>query len=330
MIVVVKAPNPLTRAGFDKTVIGLMKEMAGVAAPAEKAGLEGALQKLDQDWATQTPEQRSAAIRAANKVYVGLTENVGPKIGKIVLTKGPPIIEGVKVAVKYRDDLKITPHLNAVDARQIEATANQQANFVRDEFGRRSERFSAVARGIVSTGLRDGWDRYEIGARLSEVLNDTSARRADSYWRLVASVFVSRAHSYGTLSSFDEAGIERFEFIAVMDEVTTDVCRFMNGKVFSVGRGLKRFSEVEQAQDPESVTNLQPWVTTGKDENGNKGLFFKQDGARQLAANIVSSAVGAQDASGSYSNELSADSLQAKGISTPPLHGHCRSTVVPA
>jgi hypothetical protein len=126
-----------------------------------------------------------------------------------------------------------------------------------------------------------------------------------------------------------ESGIEEFEFEAVLDEVTTNVCRMMHGRRFSVGPGLRRFAEVEQAKDPEDVKDLQPWITQGKTEDGGTVLFYRSRGAAKFVAGVDESAVGERDKSGKFSNVLGRGAMERAGMTTPPLHGHCRSTVLP-
>ncbi len=117
-------------------------------------------------------------------------------------------------------------------------------------------------------------------------------------------------------------------FDAVLDESTSTTCRFMHGRVFRVARAMRRFDDVEQAGEPEHIKDLQPWVQVGADDKGNPILFYKHAGRRHLVAHVDESAVGQADKVGSYSRALGAGQLEAAGLTTPPLHGRCRSTIV--
>ena len=113
-----------------------------------------------------------------------------------------------------------------------------------------------------------------------------------------------------------------------MDEATSIQCRFLNGRVFSVERAMRRFRDVEEKRDPERLTELQPFIQKGEDDGGNEFLFYERGGRRQLVAMVERSAAGERDTAGRFSRELSADALEAAGVTMPPTHFRCRSSVV--
>lgn len=328
-IVKAKAPDPLTPGGFDALVLDLLVEIQKVAYGPEKEALDKALEELDQDWHKMTKTQRSNAIAIAANKFLGLTKTIAPKVGNVVQAKGKALITGTKAAAAKKYKLSIEPNFSAIDETIINAVATHQAHFIRDQYGVRSVQFSKIARDVVASGLEEGLDRYKIAEELGKTLNTTIAARSDGYWQLIASVFTSRSITFGALSSFTEAGIESFTFEAVLDEVTTEMCRFMHGKTFSVKAGMQRYEEVAAAPDPEMVKELQPWAAVGKTEDGGTALFYKSGGERKPIAAIDSPAYGQKDKVGTYSKAMSPAALQAAGLSCPPLHGHCRSTIVP-
>ena len=73
---------------------------------------------------------------------------------------------------------------------------------------------------------------------------------------------------------------------------------------------------------------MQPWVQVGADHEGHQVLFYKRDGRRRVVAQVDEASVGQSDKVGRYSRALSPDQLEAAGVSMPPLHGRCRSTVL--
>ena len=323
-------PDPLTPRGFDRVVLGVLRELRAGVAGKEKKAIEALLRELEgKDWAKLGEAARDKAFRDAAEKYLGFGPDVGAAVGQVARHVGPTIITGTKVAAIHRDRLRIEPSLNAVDERMVVAAATHQALFARDEHGRRSTYLSDRARAVVSQGLEEGLDRYEIAKRIRSDLGAAADVRSENYWRLIASVFTGRARTYGHLSAMSESGIEEFEFEAVLDEVTTDICRFMHRKVFSTGAGLARFSQVESASNPEEVKDLQPWASTGKAEDGSKAIFYKAGGARSMIARVDESAVGRKDEVGLYSAGMKRGALEKAGLTTPPLHGHCRSTALP-
>ena len=113
---------------------------------------------------------------------------------------------------------------------------------------------------------------------------------------------------------------------AVLDEVTTDICRFLHGKIFAVSQGLKQFETVEA--NPDDLGNLAPWVRSARDDEGRKTLFVEQNGKRRPIAEVTRSGFGTADSQGEYGRTLSNEELSNLGISYPPFHGLCRSDLV--
>jgi len=180
-----------------------------------------------------------------------------------------------------------------------------------------------------SMGLAElGLGRDEIASDLQAGLAAVVTGRSPSYWEVVAMSFTNRARSHTQLAAFEEAGIERYRYEAVMDEVTSVQCRFLNGRIFSVDRAMRRFRDVEEERDPERISELQPLIQKGEDNAGNEFLFFERGGQRQLVAIVERSAAGERDAAGRFSRELSTDALEAAGVTVPPAHFRCRSTIV--
>jgi hypothetical protein len=323
-----KAPSILTPVGFDRTVLGLLGELQKETGAQTKAALTGFLSKLNQDWPSMTPEARSKAIEGAGKTYLGLTAGIGPDVADVLKKNGPTIVGNTKADTRKRDNLDIGIELSGVDHRVIEASANHQALYVRDQFGARSVRYSQMARDVVTKGLEDGLDRYDIGKDLAKTFVGTDGNRNDAYWQLIASVFTARSRTYGQLAGFQEAGIDTFQFESVLDERTSEVCRFMHGRTFSVSNGLRGYAETSASDDPEAVKDIQPWGSVGKDEKGNKGIFIGSGEGRALAAHIEQPAIGTQGV-GKYKPAMTDGEMDAAGFSAPPLHGHCRSTIIP-
>jgi hypothetical protein len=106
--------------------------------------------------------------------------------------------------------------------------------------------------------------------------------------------------------SLEEAGVEEYEFRAVMDQRTSRICRELNGRVFSVPRVM---NVVRQALDgpPSAIESVAPWPTFDAERND----FFIQTGDRR-----------------SYLGGQSEEWLADHGVALPPLHGNCRSVIV--
>lgn len=322
--------DPLTRPGFDSFVLETLYELKKVADPIEHEALVTMVSQLQRQWGGLSAAEQKKAIDAAAKDYLGISRDIGPKVGPVLQDHGERVVVATRLSTASTFKLQIEPSFDIVDEHAVAFAAQSQGNFIRNAQGVRAVQLSQVARNVVADGIAEGLDYHDIGKNLADRMSQTDAARADSYWKLIASVFVARARTYSTLRSFDEAGIASYQFESVLDERTSHICRFLHGKVFPVAGALKAFAASEDAEDPEEVKAIQPWPSVGKTENGDTALYLKQaDGARKLIARVEESALGQKDNTGKYSHAMSNGEMSEAGMSQPPLHGHCRSTLVP-
>ncbi|RME73708.1 MAG: head morphogenesis protein, partial [Planctomycetota bacterium] len=195
------------------------------------------------------------------------------------------------------------------------------------EYGRRHDAFGERARQIVAEGLEAGLGREDIARDLERAARDVIAGRGSFYWEVVAGSFVSRGRSFAQLSSYAEAGIDRYLIEAVLDERTTEICRFLHGKTFSVSAGLRTFDRVDA--EPDLVKELTPWVREAVDpDSGRKVLYIERGDDRTRVAEVTRSGLGTRDDRGEFARGLSERDLANLGISFPPYHGLCRTTTV--
>ena len=162
-------------------------------------------------------------------------------------------------------------------------------------------------RDNIVRGLDEGLGRKAIGKRLRDVMVGTAdAPGKLELYNRVAAASVNRAHNWGGMFSLEEAGVEEYVFRAVMDERTSQICKDLNGRVFSVPRVMR---VVRQALDgpPSSIESIAPWPTFDTERND----FFIQTGERRA-----------------YLGGQSEGWLADHGVALPPLHGNCRSVVV--
>jgi len=324
---VAKALDPLDHRDFLVIVQRLGRALVGVSRDAEAAAMRRALTTLDVDWRHLTTAARDRVIHAARQAVHGAATQVLPRVDHVFEVESKQVVAASRRETVRRFGLQIGTSTTSTDERIAAFVRRSESHFVRNQYGRRADELGQRARDIVASGLERGLGRDDIVRDLSSALT-TSTGRTKAYWEVVATSFANRGRTYTQLAAFEEAGVERFRFEATLDEVTSLACRFMHGRVFSVARAMQRFDDVEQASDPEAIADLQPWVQTSADDDGNQVLFYKRAGRRHLVAHIDESAVGQSDRVGRYSRAMTSDQLEASGVSVPPLHGRCRSTIV--
>lgn len=324
-----KALDPNKPSDFLRIVNELQRATQGLAGAAEADALRKALRVLDVDWKGMDRQARFQVFQAA-KTVVDPSKLVLPKIEDKLIATASKVGGATRKSAVKEYDLKINVSLSAVDRKVLERVASSQSNFIRDAYGKRSEQFSETARKVVEAGLKEGASRKQIAEDLQAKLGAEGVERSKNYWALIAGTFANRARTYANLSSYSDAGIESFRFQSVRDERTSAVCRFMHGKVFKVSAALKAYKKTDALDDPGEIADTQPWVSEGKDEEGNRVLYYRNaEGTRRTVAGIEDSGAGRIDAAGTFDASMSDKQLASAGIMTPPLHGHCRSTIVP-
>ena len=323
-----KALDPLDPNGFMAIVRSLTRALRGAARPAEDEALRRAIERLDVDWPNLAPAARDQVVRAAREALRGVEAQVLPVVDHVFEVEGERVVGATRRSAVRRLGLRVSADLSGTDERIAQFVRESQGNFVRDEYGRRREAFGQKAKEIVASGVERGLGRDDIVGELVKTMGAEAFDRSQDYWEVVSMVFTNRARNATQLSTFQEAGIETYRFEAVLDEVTSEVCRFMHGRVFTVSRAMDRFRQVERARDPERIRDIQPFVQVGADDEGNEVLFYERGGRRRAVAEVDEPAVGESDAIGRYSNTLNNQQLEAAGVTVPPLHGRCRSTIV--
>jgi SPP1 gp7 family putative phage head morphogenesis protein len=319
----------LTARGFDRAVLSIFNSVRALLGPADALTIARLIRAVEDAARVDEALAQSAVDEIARSVF-GLRQEYGPRLVGLLRTEAETIAAQAKRANARKYKFNIDASLSQGDARVADAVANSTAHFIRDSAGKRLISASAQARDIVSRGVADGFDRRAISKMLRAELSEEAQKRSDAYYRMVADVYAQRARSYGALRSFEEARVEVYEWNAIIDEPTCNVCRFMDGRRFYVAPALRAFTETAEARDPEDVQFSQPWLSERRDpETGRSTIgFTSRSGERVVVADIIESAAGVVDARGKYSARVSEREMQGLGIGAPPIHGHCRCAII--
>ena len=171
------------------------------------------------------------------------------------------------------------------------------------------ESYENAIRGRINraaeTAAKMGLGRADFG-RLLEKEFAGVVGRSSAYWNVVSSAALGRTRSFSRLLFMEKVGVETYEIINPMDERTTEICRELDGTTFQVERAREIVQEVMDAEDPETVKTVQPWLVW----DDKAGGFYKQHDADKT--------VLPKDAA----------SLADAGVMLPPFHGRCRSDII--
>ncbi len=323
-----KALDPSTPRGFDAAVVRLASTLRRFSRQPEADALRGAIAVLDVDWRALSPSRRTQLVRralsAAGRAVGTVHEAIRAPLGKAA----SEVVSATRTDARRRG-LGIAADFNAIDRRAMDYVTRANSLFVRDEYGRRLERLGQDVKRTVARGLEHGLGRDDLADELRHIAEASLARRSASYWEVVAASFVGESRSLSQVSAYAEAGIERYVFSSVLDERTTDTCRYLDGKVFQTADALRTFERLEAAEDPLAIKHMRPWVRERIGEDGKRQLRVERSGERTTLAVVERSGFGARDDRGEFSRGLSSRELGSLGIELPPLHGLCRSNVLP-
>jgi hypothetical protein len=111
------------------------------------------------------------------------------------------------------------------------------------------------------------------------------------YWRIVANQNVSRSYHYGVLKGGQANGFTKYQYKAIIDDRTSDICTNLHNKTFVVSEGLDILEKAMRAQGTE-VKDTNPWPRNGEEINS-----------------------------------LAERELAEKGYTVPPQHANCRSSI---
>lgn len=327
-------PDPYSRRTFDRLVDELGDELGDKSDDTVERAVQQAVRKSGIDWADATEadhERFSKALAAA----LGVT---AVAVWKAVETAAVSAAEftavsGAQAYVK-RHTLGVQPTLARVDKLAVARAASANQFYIRDFYtNTASARLSAKARHIAAEGIAQGWGSTEIAERMYRKLGNNAAGLNRQYMQVVSSAINARARMYSSLVMMKRAGVQVYRIDSVIDDNTTDTCRFLDGKRFSVGDALARHRQIDALADPMDIRHMAPFtrerrIKRGPDK-GKKGIYIPMaDGDFERIAVIEKSAFGVADQKGQYSG-LSTRELADRGLSFPPYHHLCRTTASP-
>lgn len=325
--------DPTTSDGFDAAVARIAGDLGARSAPWDEDLRDAVLGEIaGADWPSLSEEGREALF-AGIAARTALTADQLADVAEVFDGATTEIIAATREALRG-DGLELATTFNVVDERVQEHLRATEVLFVRDEYGARLTGFEGKARSVVASGLAKGLGQGEIADALATAAEAMFIRRSDWYWTVAAGAFTGRSRSYSQMSGYAEAGVEQYKIAAVLDVRTSNICRYLHGKVFSVGAALDRFAAAEQLaeDDPDGFVDAfkatAPWVRERRDADGELGLWARTRAGDVRVATVVDSAVGLRDAVGTFRDGLDATQLAALGVGFPPYHGLCRTTTV--
>jgi hypothetical protein len=214
-----KPRKPLTKNGFLAFVAALAVELQQIAQSAEEQARVQAMKEIPANWDNLTDAQREQVYRRFGAALGAVAQSINPKIATAIRDSAGEMVASTREVMIGRYGLPIVGRLSQIDQRIIDHAAKTQSNYVTDEYKTRQANASDKARTVVEKGLKDGLDYNDIGKRMEDILAKQLGR-SSGYFTSVASIHSARSRTWGQLSSLDDAGVERYELEATLDEAT--------------------------------------------------------------------------------------------------------------
>lgn len=210
----------------------------------------------------------------------------------------------------------------------IQMLSEMPGFFIRDHMGRVNKGLTARGKEIVKAGIRDSIGYREIGKELRDQLPGMWTKYGKHYSNVVANAGVQRARAFAEISSYVDAGIEYAELVAVLDQRTTNQCRFLDGQHIQVSNIVNILNQTLEITNPEEIKRVTPWVYDRRDPKTGTPQLVTRNGV--VLADILRSGYGKIDDKGEYAARKMGDQLAIDAsIGPPPYHGFCRTTMNP-
>jgi hypothetical protein len=326
-VLVEKALNLRNAADFKALTGQLAGQLRHVDREVLRPKLEEMLGRMDVDWTKAKPGEIDRAINNASKfLQQAATEQALPRWNQKIQATLTGVADGVRRQMSQTYLPNIGLSFTREETKTIEQIGSQQGWFLRNSKKEISGQLTWRGREIVQEGIRDGLGRVEIGRMLQERLPGMWEGMGDRYARVVAANGISRARSYSEVASYKTVGIEKLEVVAVLDERTSDICRYMDGQIISVSAVSQTIEDAASVSKPQDIYTVSPFMNV-KDVGEGQREIQTQTGTR--VADVMRSGVGVVDDRGETAGHIAGDGLPTVGIGAPPYHHFCRSMTVP-
>jgi hypothetical protein len=272
----------LASEDFDEIADTLQQILALAWDEAGEAGLEAVLEFLTAQDGPFTPD-----------LVDGMNEVLDDYMGGRMADRVSGIVrESVNLAYGLGQEqirAGLSASFNLPDRRAMAWLHQHEMYWTRTHFTREwTERIGNLA----EVAIRDGLSRRDAGLFFQNTLGEAFRGESESYWSVVADAITTRSRSFGSTEAFVKAGVTRYMVDGISDHRQSEICKYLDGKVFEVADAVRVRDAMIAAPTPEDAKQIMPWAKP---------------------ADVV---------------DKSTEALAAMGIVAPPFHGNCRSRLV--
>jgi len=258
-------------------------------------------QILQEEWGTAVEEATQAALDA----IAGGEGSVGEALAAMQGALGngfrqrvsDAVIQSVEASYTVGQegvDVSVAGNINVTDRRAQRWLQEDSMYWIGSHYDRQlRDRLREKAEEAIGDG--DGLGRRRAGQLFQEEFSEEFGQ-SNTYWELMSNHVTTRSREFGRVEAFVKAGVEKYQIDAVLDRRTSEICEYLDGKVFDVSDAVAVRDELMGSEEPQDVKDTAPWLEPETLTN------------------------------------LSPSALAERGVVIPPFHAHCRSrtNAVPA
>lgn len=320
------AASVLTKPGLEDFIETAAKNLAKAARTHDKAGLDAVLSTIYQRAGMINPDQLDSFAALLGKNYASATKGIWDAQGvKIALAKdGSATMKNASQNYLKKFSPRIEWDVTAQDAAFVELSSKSKGFYIKDEYGNRPAWIASKAKATVAPLMKEGLGRTEMAEALAEQFSTALPSRDLNYWTTVADNHISRARSWGIGSSMTQAGVTTFYIQSVLDEATTEICRFLNGKEIYLSDAMSQVLQGEA--NPREVDKFSPFLKS----KSLQGVTSVLSGAGNILGTSTMTGMGTFG-TGAWNSAVpnNPGALPAEQVGFPPYHHRCRSTILP-
>lgn len=180
---------------------------------------------------------------------------------------------------------------------------------------------SPMSKGMIKNIISNVRDGVEGGKQRNEIIADFLKKYPEIVENgfiknasVLADSVITNARSYSALEAMRDSGIDYYQFVAIIDERTTPMCRSLHKRVFNVKNSI---STMEKAA-PYTLRKLKayrPWGSSKTNTDGETEIYVKD---KLLATKDINN-----DKYFFHKNPEDVNMV------IPPIHAYCRSSIEP-
>lgn len=228
-----------------------------------------------------------------NKIDSILKSRIGIDFKKLIESRADKIIQLFYLigAEEITDVIDFEFSFEVTDEEAI-ASLSEQFNFwIGNYYG---EQIQTQIKDTLKGFFDSNKTIEEVAVEFSKLF-EKYTNNGMEYFEGLAEHTSNRIRAIGQVTGMEKAGIEFYQILSIIDARTSEICRFMDGKIFKLSRAIEYRDKILSLKNPKDIKEYSKWISP-------KELTEIQE------------------------NKIADPDLPA-GLTIPPFHWRCRSTI---